>query len=79
MKKTSFDDIHQFCIRGIYLPNSVYTGCDEESIATALGFTAHLVSMLAFYLNIPLRYPINPMGSRATIKDPVSLIHGVKE
>ncbi|KAI8076756.1 UV radiation resistance protein and autophagy-related subunit 14-domain-containing protein [Halteromyces radiatus] len=72
----SFDDFTQFRIRGVYLPNSVYTGCNEESIAIALGFTAHLVSMLAFYLSIPLRYPINPMGSRATIYDPVSLIHG---
>ncbi|KAI9278965.1 UV radiation resistance protein and autophagy-related subunit 14-domain-containing protein [Phascolomyces articulosus] len=75
----SFDDIHQFCIRDIYLPNSVYTGCNDESIATALGFTAHLVSMLAFYLDIPLRYPIRPMGSRASIKDPVSSISGPTE
>ncbi|KAL0077772.1 UV radiation resistance protein and autophagy-related subunit 14-domain-containing protein, partial [Phycomyces blakesleeanus] len=71
--------IEQFCIRGVHLPNSVYTGCKEESIATALGFTAHLVSMLAFYLCIPLRYPITPMGSRATIKDLVSLIGGPKD
>ncbi|KAI9496505.1 UV radiation resistance protein and autophagy-related subunit 14-domain-containing protein [Zychaea mexicana] len=75
----SFDDMHQFCIRDIYLPNSVYTGCNDESIATALGFTAHLVSMLAFYLDIPLRYPIRPMGSRASIKDPVSSISGPTE
>ncbi|CDH57105.1 uv radiation resistance protein [Lichtheimia corymbifera JMRC:FSU:9682] len=72
----SLHDVHQFCIRGVYLPNSVYTGCNDESIATALGFTAHLVSMLAFYLSIPLRYPITPMSSRATIKDPVSSING---
>lgn len=32
--------------------------------------------MLAFYLSIPLRYPITPMSSRATIKDPVSSING---
>ncbi|CAO3614190.1 unnamed protein product [Cunninghamella blakesleeana] len=72
----SFDDFQQFRIRGIFLPNSVYTGCNDESIATALGFTAHLVNMLAFYLSIPLRYPIDPMGSRSTIHDPVSLING---
>ncbi|KAI9308509.1 UV radiation resistance protein and autophagy-related subunit 14-domain-containing protein [Cunninghamella echinulata] len=68
--------IEQFRIRSIYLPNSVYTGCNEESIATALGFTAHLVNMMAFYLDIPLRYPIDPMGSRSLIHDPVSLING---
>ncbi|KAI8143943.1 UV radiation resistance protein and autophagy-related subunit 14-domain-containing protein [Fennellomyces sp. T-0311] len=79
IEQKSFDDMHQFCIRDIYLPNSVYTGCNDESIATALGFTAHLVSMLAFYLDIPLRYPIRPMGSRASIKDPVSSISGPTE
>ncbi|KAI9004838.1 UV radiation resistance protein and autophagy-related subunit 14-domain-containing protein [Phycomyces nitens] len=79
IEQKSYDDLQQFCIRGVHLPNSVYTGCKEESIATALGFTAHLVSMLAFYLSIPLRYPITPMGSRATIKDLVSLIGGPKD
>ncbi|KAI9485278.1 MAG: hypothetical protein EXX96DRAFT_544592 [Benjaminiella poitrasii] len=75
----SYDDLQQFCIRGIYLPNSVYDGQNEELIATALGFTAHLVSMLAYYLEIPLRYPTTPMGSRAIIKDMVSLINGSRE
>ncbi|CAO3579602.1 unnamed protein product [Absidia cylindrospora] len=75
----SFDDFNQFRIRGIYLPNSVYTGCDEEAVATALGYTSHLVFMLAFYLSIPLRYPINPMGSRASVYDPVSLINGSRK
>ncbi|KAG0167091.1 hypothetical protein DFQ28_006678 [Apophysomyces sp. BC1034] len=79
IEQKSYDDLHQFCIRGIYLPNSVYTGCDDEDIATALGFTAHLVSILAFYLGIPSRYPITPMGSRATIRDPISLIEGSRE
>ncbi|KAF7727018.1 hypothetical protein EC973_008132 [Apophysomyces ossiformis] len=79
VKKSSYDDLHQFCIRGIYLPNSDYTGCDDETIATALGFTAHLVSILAFYLGIPSRYPITPMGSRATIRDPISLIDGPRD
>ncbi|KAI8979721.1 UV radiation resistance protein and autophagy-related subunit 14-domain-containing protein [Mycotypha africana] len=78
-QKKSFDDSQQFSIRGLNLPNSVFDGQDEERIATALGFTAHLVSMLAYYLEIPLRYPIKPMGSRASITDPVSLITGSRE
>jgi NO-binding membrane sensor protein with MHYT domain len=61
------------------LPNSIYDGQNDELIATALGFTAHLVSMLAYYLEIPLRYPTVPMGSRAIIKDQVSLINGSRE
>ncbi|KAI8641227.1 UV radiation resistance protein and autophagy-related subunit 14-domain-containing protein [Parasitella parasitica] len=75
----SYDDSQQFRIRGIYLPNSVYDGQNDEMIATALGFTAHLVSMLAYYLEIPLRYPTTPMSSRSTIADLVSLISGSRE
>ncbi|KAG1049484.1 hypothetical protein G6F43_008193 [Rhizopus delemar] len=75
----SYDDSQQFYIRGVCLPNSSYDGKNDESIATALGFTAHLVSMLAFYLEIPLRYPTKPMGSRATVKDLISLISGYRE
>ncbi|CAO3611379.1 unnamed protein product [Mucor hiemalis] len=75
----SYDDSQQFRIRGIYLPNSIYDGQNAELIATALGFTAHLVSMLAFYLEIPLRYPTIPMGSRAIIRDVVSVLSGSRE
>ncbi|CEP13861.1 hypothetical protein [Parasitella parasitica] len=75
----SYDDSQQFRIRGIYLPNSVYDGQNDDMIATALGFTAHLVSMLAYYLEIPLRYPTTPMSSRSTITDLVSLISGSRE
>lgn len=57
----------------------MYDGQNDELIATALGFTAHLVSMLAYYLEIPLRYPTIPMGSRAMIRDVVSLISGSRE
>lgn len=78
-KNKSYDDSQQFRIRGIYLPNSIYDGQNDELIATALGFTAHLVSMLAFYLEIPLRYPTVPMGSRAKITDVVSVISGPRE
>ena len=79
IKKKSYDDSQQFRIRDIYLPNSLYDGQNEEYIATALGFTCHLVSMLAYYLEIPLRYPIIPMGSRAVIRDVVSVISGSRE
>ncbi|CAJ0759063.1 19977_t:CDS:2 [Entrophospora sp. SA101] len=48
-------------------------GCDEEKIATALGFAAHFVQMLAYYLDTPLRFPITPMSSRSTILDPITV------
>ncbi|CAJ0749234.1 3753_t:CDS:2 [Entrophospora sp. SA101] len=60
-------------IFGILLPNSVFDGCDEEKIATALGFAAHFVQMLAYYLDTPLRFPITPMSSRSTILDPITV------
>ncbi|KAF9897491.1 hypothetical protein BX616_005511, partial [Lobosporangium transversale] len=65
-------------ICNVPLPNSVYTGQDEDLISIGLGYTSHLVTMLAHYLCVPLRYPITPMGSRASIFDPVSLLIGPK-
>ncbi|RUS20798.1 UV radiation resistance protein and autophagy-related subunit 14-domain-containing protein [Endogone sp. FLAS-F59071] len=69
----------QLQIRGCILPNSVYVGYEEERIATALGYTCHLVCMLAYYLGLPLRYPMRPMGSRAKVTDPVSVVQGSRD
>ncbi|KAF9573631.1 hypothetical protein EC968_008268 [Mortierella alpina] len=66
-------------ICNVPLPNSDYTGLDDEVVAVALGFACHLVTMLAHYLSVPLRYPLTPMGSRAFVLDPVSLLVGPKE
>ncbi|TPX32040.1 hypothetical protein SmJEL517_g04771 [Synchytrium microbalum] len=65
-------DVLTYTICGLRLPNADYTGQDDEKIATALGFTAHLICMIAFYLEVPLRYSPRPMSSRATIIDGVS-------
>ncbi|KAI8920929.1 UV radiation resistance protein and autophagy-related subunit 14-domain-containing protein [Powellomyces hirtus] len=59
-------------IRGLGLPNSEFTGYDDEAVATALGFTSHLICMIAFYLHIPLRYPLTPTSSRSFVVDTVS-------
>jgi len=61
-----------FKILGVPLPNSVFTGCDEEQVATALGFTCHLINMLAYYLGVPLKFPMTPMSSKSIIRDPIS-------
>ncbi|GAB4844084.1 hypothetical protein Ancab_014048 [Ancistrocladus abbreviatus] len=37
--------------------------------ATALGYVAHAVSLIASYLHVPLRYPLRQGGSRSFIKD----------
>ena len=62
----------QFTICNLELPSSDFSGFDDESIATALGYTAHFVSMVSRYLNLPFRYPITPMCSRSTIRDELS-------
>ncbi|KAG0251299.1 hypothetical protein BG011_007720 [Mortierella polycephala] len=66
-------------ICNVPLPNSVYLGMDEEAVAVALGFACHLVTMLAHYLAVPLRYPLTPMGSRAFVVDPISILVGPRE
>ncbi|KAJ3018049.1 hypothetical protein HKX48_003202 [Thoreauomyces humboldtii] len=59
-------------IRGIRLPDSEFVGHDDDTIATALGFVSHLLSMIALYLHLPLRYPLRCMSSRSSISDAVS-------
>ena len=55
-------------INGLQLPNSDFTGYDDETVATALGHVAHLVTLIAKYLGVPFRYPVHPMCSRSTIR-----------
>jgi len=44
---------------------------DEEArVAAALGYVAHVVSLLSTYLDVPLRYPLLPRSSRSLIIDP---------
>lgn len=51
---------------------------DKEVVqksATALGYVAHVVSLIASYLEVPLRYPLHLGGSRSFIKD---LAHSIE-
>ncbi|NXG45709.1 UVRAG protein, partial [Psilopogon haemacephalus] len=62
-----------YFVCGVKLPNSEdFQAKDDGSIAVALGYTAHLVSMISFFLQVPLRYPIIHKGSRSTIKDNIN-------
>ncbi|KKK27312.1 hypothetical protein ARAM_000459 [Aspergillus rambellii] len=61
-----------FTIGGLALPNSNFTDVDRDAVAAALGYTAHLVYLLSFYLSIPVPYPITPYSSTSLIQDPVS-------
>jgi hypothetical protein len=40
---------------------------EEETICTGIGYAAHMVVELARLLDAPLRFPIQAIGSRATI------------
>lgn len=62
-----------FTIAGLALPNSSFDDVDRESVAAALGYTAHLVYLLSFYLSVSLPYPIQPYLSTSLIQDPVSI------
>ena len=71
------DETLRFTIRGINLPAAgKYEGVKDEELATALGWTAHLVYLISGYLCVPLRYPVQPVGGRSLIKDPVSVMMG---
>ncbi|XP_070605603.1 UV radiation resistance-associated gene protein isoform X1 [Erythrolamprus reginae] len=62
-----------YFICGVKLPNSEnFQAKDDGSIAVALGYTAHLVSMISYFLQVPLRYPIIHKGSRSAIKDNIN-------
>ncbi|KXS13932.1 hypothetical protein M427DRAFT_58184 [Gonapodya prolifera JEL478] len=56
-------------IAGLRLPNSSYEGYPLDTISIALGHATHLAVLLGRALDVPLRYPLKPMGSRATVRD----------
>lgn len=62
-----------FRIRGLYLPNSDFENVQEDETAAALGYVAHLVTLLSAYHSVALPYPIHALGSNSTIQDPISL------
>jgi len=45
------------------------------SSATALGYTAHVVSLLAFYLDTLLWYPLKLQGSTSSAVDPINEVY----
>ena len=59
-------------INGCHLPNSIFVNVDFKEVIIALGFCAHLVSLLQSYLFINLRYPILCRGSHSILLDPIT-------
>lgn len=48
----------------------------EDEVGAVFGFISQVVYHLSNYLNIPLRYPLQPYGSQSFIIDPISDIQG---
>lgn len=65
------DDKYTIC--DVHLPNSEdFAGVNEAMISVGLGFVAHLLQMISYFLNVPLRYPLFHFGSRSTIMDHIT-------
>ena len=66
-----------FTILNIPLPNSnfddITTRDSKDAVAAALGYTAHLVHQISYYISVPLLYPIKPYNSTSYIQDPISV------
>lgn len=67
-----------FSILCLPLPNSTYppSALSSETLSSALGYTAQVVSTLAAYLGVPLHYPIKCLGSRSAVVDLISMMRG---
>uniref|UniRef100_A0A3Q7I8D2 UV radiation resistance-associated gene protein n=1 Tax=Solanum lycopersicum TaxID=4081 RepID=A0A3Q7I8D2_SOLLC len=54
----------------VFTKMSFFTDKKEvQRSATALGYVAHVVTLIASYLQVPLRYPLRFGGSRSYIRD----------
>mgnify|MGYP001210763358 CR=1 FL=1 len=59
-------------ICGLHLPNSDFTGCEQDEVALALGHVAHIIQLCSRWLATPLRYPMLCLSSRSVIRDDIS-------
>ncbi|EWM23311.1 uv radiation resistance-associated protein [Nannochloropsis gaditana] len=60
----------EYRIRGLELPaDVVHAPKDDEVVASALGYVCHVLVMLSKYLEVPLRYALEPRASRSLIRD----------
>lgn len=49
---------------------------NEDTVATALGYAAQVVQLLAAYMGIRLVYPVTCIGSRSLVRDGISTMVG---
>ena len=66
-----------FTILALPLPNSSFPpSFSDDTLSSALGYTAQVVSTLSVYLGVPLHYPIQCLGSRSAVVDLISVMRG---
>ena len=69
---TDLNEHKDYFVCGVRLPNfEDFQAKNDGRIAVALGYTAHLVSMISF-LQVPLRDSVIHKGSRSTTKDNIN-------
>ena len=56
-----------------------YKDVTEDSVATALGYSAQVVQLLSAYMGHRLVYPVTCVGSRSMIKDGISAMVGPRK
>ena len=62
-----------FTICGLPLPSSKsLENTDANTVAAAIGYAAHIIYLLSFYLSMPIPYPVKYYSSRSVINDPIS-------
>lgn len=66
-------------IRSIHVPDSIFYKVDKDQIALGLSYTAHSILLIAWYFQIPLRYPITAQGNRTYITDNISKYSNLDE
>lgn len=61
-------------ICGLNLPTqmTLFTTQSKENMAAVLGIVGHFVMLIAWYLQVPLRYKITLGSSRTIISDPIT-------
>lgn len=64
-----FSLVRSYSIHEYFLFIPFSTDKDENAVSAALGYTAHLISMIYYFLDVPLRYPIRFKCSRSEIID----------
>lgn len=74
-----------FSIGGCTLPNAPAAALaapraadkiDEDEVAAALGMVAQLVLLVSAYLETPLHYDVAAAGSKAMVRDGISMMNG---